>query len=207
METIGRVLHNAAFYDALAWLWSGGKERAFRDKLVTLASLKTGDSVLDVGCGSGTLTIAAKKRVGKTGPVFGIDASREMITRARMKAKRARAEIAFQNAIAEQLPFPNEYFDVVLSSLMLHHLPKTARTACLKEIRRVLKPGGRVLIADFETSGDRRGLMGLLHRRRHGHVGQEKLASLLSELDLRVLESGRVGLDDVHFTIAGVSLE
>src|SRR3712207_4299905 len=87
-ETAGLVLHGATarYYDVMAWLMTLGRERKFREKLVDLARLRPGESVLDVGCGTGTLAIAAKRRVGPTGEVYGIDASPEMIVRASKKA-------------------------------------------------------------------------------------------------------------------------
>src|SRR4051812_9706934 len=78
--TKGRVLHSAAGYDALVWLLSLGRERAFRERLVRLSQLRAGQSVLDIGCGTGSLAIAAKRVVGPSGTVDGIDASPEMIT-------------------------------------------------------------------------------------------------------------------------------
>src|SRR5215471_15579110 len=81
-RTKGRVLHSEAhYYDLLAWLLTFGRERAFRERLVGLARVDPGDTVLDVGCGTGTLAIAAKRRVGAAGAVHGVDASLEMIER------------------------------------------------------------------------------------------------------------------------------
>ena len=146
---------SARFYDALVWLVTLGRERAFRERLVDLARLVPGESVLDVGCGTGTLAIAAKRRVGEPGVVRGIDASPEMIEPARRKAAKAGASVDFETAVAESLPFPDASFDVVLSTLMLHHLPKATRQECAREMRRVLKPGGRVLAVDFAKSAGR----------------------------------------------------
>lgn len=203
METVGRVLHRAWWYDVTAWLWSRGKEREFRERLVSLASLRSGESVLDVGCGTGTMALAMKKRVGPDGAVVGIDASSEMIRRARWKTRRAGLEISFENAVAEELPFPDSRFDAVFSTLVLHHLPAKSRKRCLVEIRRVLKANGRVLIADFETSADRaKGIVGLIHRQRHGHVAQTKIPALVADAHLSVVGSGIVGFGDVHYTIA-----
>src|SRR5579859_7654582 len=145
-STAGRVLHRAARYDLVVWLWTLGRERAFREKLLSFAGLKSGESVLDIGCGTGTLAIASGRQVGPTGRVYGIDASPEMIARAERKAKRAGADIKLQKAVAESLPFPDAQFDAVLSTVMLHHLPRTARARLVAEARRVLRPGGRLLV-------------------------------------------------------------
>jgi ubiquinone/menaquinone biosynthesis C-methylase UbiE len=140
--TTGRVLHSAALYDVLAWLFLRGREGLFREKLLDLARLRAGETVLDVGCGTGTLAIAAKRRVGPSGAVRGIDASPAMIARATKKARTRGVEVVFQNAIVEALPHPDRYFDAVLSTLMLHHLPRNTRQRCAREMRRVLKPDG-----------------------------------------------------------------
>src|SRR5439155_21762286 len=130
----------------LGWRRTHGRDRACRGQLVALARLSPGGSVLDIGCGTGSLGLAAKRRVGATGEVFGVDASPEMIARATSKAARAGIDVRFDNAVAEALPFPDARFDAVLSTLMLHHLPRKVRQQCAREIRRVLKTGGRVLV-------------------------------------------------------------
>ena len=120
--TLGRVLHWAAGYDLLVWLLTRRSDRAFREQLASFAHLSANESVLDIGCGTGTLAIVAKGQVGATGQVFGIDASPAMIARATAKAAKAGVDVCFKNALAEALPFPEGQFDVVLSTLMLHHL-------------------------------------------------------------------------------------
>src|SRR5262249_55064965 len=99
--THGLVLHWAARYDLLAWLLTHGRERELREAIIGLANLETGNAVLDIGCGTGTLAIAATRHVGSTGAVTGIDASPPMIARAIRKAKKAGAPATFQVAVAE----------------------------------------------------------------------------------------------------------
>ena len=120
--TGGIVLHAPRFYDFLARVVMLGREGAFREKVIDLARVKPGECVLDVGCGTGTLAIAAKRRVGPTGKVFGIDASPEMINRAGTKARKADLDIVFKIASIDALSFPDAQFDVVLNSLMLHFI-------------------------------------------------------------------------------------
>jgi ubiquinone/menaquinone biosynthesis C-methylase UbiE len=199
--TTGVVIHWAARYDLLVWLVTLGRERVFREQVVRLARLQPGESVLDVGCGTGTLAIAAKRFVGPTGTVYGIDASPEMIARAGKKASKAGVEVVFKHAVAEALPFPDVHIDAVLSTVMLHHLPRKARQQCAGEIRRVLKPGGRVLAVDFGgPARERRGLIAHFHR--HGHVNLPDMIALLGEAGLNIVESGAVGMRDLQFVLA-----
>jgi ubiquinone/menaquinone biosynthesis C-methylase UbiE len=201
-STTGSVLHSAAWYDLTVWLMTLGRERVYRERLVDLAHLTSGESVLDVGCGTGTLAIVSKRRVGPTGTVHGIDASLAMIARAREKAKKAGVEVLFKQGVVEALPFPDAHFDVVLSTLMLHHLPRKLREQCAREVRRVLKPGGRVLVVDFRESGRKgKGLLAHLHH-RHGHVELDDMIAVLSGAGLNILESGAVGIKDLQFVLA-----
>jgi len=196
------VLHSmAGYYDLLASLLTFGRERELRDRLAELAQLAPGESVLDVGCGTGSLAIQAKRRVGETGTVVGVDASPEMIEQARRKAARAKADIIFEVSRAEALPFPDASVDVVLSTLMMHHLPRAVRQLFAAEIRRVLRPGGRVLTVDFEKPANGRG--GLISRfHRHGHVPLRDIVDLLDRSELRVTELGSVGASDLRFALA-----
>ena len=196
------VMHSAArHYDRLVWLLTLGRERALRSRLVDIAQLAPGEAVLDVGCGTGTLALEARRRVGANGTVVGVDAAPEMIARARRKAARAGVDVAFEPARAEALPFPDGRFDVVLSTLMMHHLSRPVRERLALEIRRVLRPGGRVLVVDFEPPAKQRG--GLISRiHRHGHVPLREIVSLLREAGLQVADTGGVGFGDLQFALA-----
>ena len=198
--TIGRVLHWAAGYDVLVWLLTRRSDRAFREQLVGFAHLAAGESVLDIGCGTGTLAIVAKRLVGPSGEVFGIDASPAMIARATSKAAKAAIGVSFENAIAEALPFPDARFDVVLSTLMLHHLPRQARQLCAREIGRVLKPNGRVLVVDFARPQRKSGFLARFHR--HGHTDPGDVIALLDRAGFRGVESGPVGISSLGFVLA-----
>lgn len=196
------VLHSmAGYYDLLAAFLTLGRERELRARLAALANIGPGESVLDAGCGTGSLAIAAKRLAGVTGTVIGVDASPEMIDHARRKARRAGADVDFQIARAESLPFPDASFDVVLSTLMMHHLPRAVRELFAAEILRVLRPDGRVLVVDFEKpSNTRGGLISRLHR--HGHVPLRDVVDLLGRTGLGVGEMGSVGVSDLRYALA-----
>lgn len=200
--TKGRVLHSLVrWYDLFTWLMAGGRERALRERMLDRARVAAGDRVLDVGCGTGTLAIAATRRVGPAGVVRGIDAAPAMIARARRKAAQAGADVIFETGAVEALPFADASFDVVLSTLMLHHLPRPARQQGAAEIRRVLRAGGRALAVDFGMPGaTRHGLIGHLHR--HGHVPLTDVVELLGGAGLRPVETGAMGTSSLYFVLA-----
>ncbi len=200
-STSGLLVHRAARYDFVVWLAMLGRERAFREKVLRLARLEPGESVLDVGCGTGTLALAAKRHVGPTGAVYGIDASPEMLARANKKARKGGVDVIFKNASAQTLPFPDAQFDAVLTTVMLHHLPRKARQQCACEMRRVLRPGGRVVAVDF--AGAAQGQKRLFsHFHRHGHVDLRDIIAVISEAGLNIVESGAVGMNDLQFVLA-----
>jgi SAM-dependent methyltransferase len=172
VQTKGKVIRWARFYDLGTWLISFGQEPGIRRMTIELASIKEGERVLDVGCGTGTLAIAARRQAGAAGEVHGIDPSMEMITVAREKAAKAGVDAQFQAAVMEKLPFPDGHFDLVLSSLMLHHLPAEVKRAGFAEVNRVLKPGGRFLAVDIAESGGFIGHILRMHLRRHGQEGK-----------------------------------
>lgn len=148
-QTQGRLIRWAPYYDLSVNLLSLGQAWRLRRMTVDHALIKPGDSVLDVGCGTGGVTIPAKIRAGTKGHVYGIDPAPEMISFARRNAERKGLVIDFRVGVIESLPFADASMDVVTSSLMIHHLPDDLKVRGLAEIYRVLKPGGRVLIFDF----------------------------------------------------------
>jgi ubiquinone/menaquinone biosynthesis C-methylase UbiE len=148
-QTEGRTIRWAARYDLLVFLFTLGRAATLRSRTADLAQLTTGDAVLDGGCGTGDLALQVYRRVGSTGLVAGIDASPEMVARARQKATRRHTTIDFRVEPVETLSFADHTFDVVVSSLVFHHLPPALKQRGLVEIQRVLKPGGRLLLVDF----------------------------------------------------------
>jgi ubiquinone/menaquinone biosynthesis C-methylase UbiE len=152
-RTQGAVIRWPRTYDLILWVFTRGREQEVRQTTADLAQLHAGETVLDVGCGSGTLALVAKERVGITGRVSGIDPSREMIVQARRKARRADLSIDFQPGVIERLAFPDRSFDIVLCTWMIHHVPDDLKRQGVLEIARVLKPEGRLLLVDSNLNG------------------------------------------------------
>ncbi|HJV61184.1 MAG TPA: methyltransferase domain-containing protein [Albitalea sp.] len=200
----GAILRTPRRYDAQVWLLTLGRERSFRRLILSHAGLRPGQQVLDVGCGTGGLAMEARRQVGSSGNVHGIDASQEMIERARQKAQGAGLAIDFREGAAQELPYPDAQFDVALATLMLHHLPRSSREQCLREIRRVLKPDGRLLVVDFGAPAQASaGPMRHLHR--HGHLKADDLAALLGDAGLRVQQRGPLGFRGLQFVLAAAA--
>ena len=204
IETPGtgsKLIRWARSYDLLVWVLTLGRDRAFREKTLDLAQVAPGESVLDIGCGTGTLAIAAKQRVGLAASVTGVDARREMIARARKKARNAGADVTFAAADVENLPYSAGTFDVVLSTVMLHHLSEQARQKCISEVRRVLKPGGRLLVLDFGGAAtQRRTRAGRMHH--HAQFNLLEVVPQVRAAGLSRLESGSAGFRDLQFVRA-----
>ncbi len=139
----------APSYDSYMRKITLGRERALREMTIGLAQVKPGDCVLEVGCGTGTLTLAAKRHAGPSGKVFGIDVIPKMIELSQRKAAQANEDITFQWGGIDNIPFPANQFDVVMCSFMIFHMSETTRHKGIAEIYRVLKPLGRVLVLDM----------------------------------------------------------
>jgi ubiquinone/menaquinone biosynthesis C-methylase UbiE len=147
-QTEGSLIRWAPYYDLFTNVMTLGQASLLRKMTIEQARITAGDIVLDVGCGTGEITLRAKLEV-KDGMVYGIDPAPEMIAVARKKAARKKLDIDFRVGMIESLAFPDSSIDVVTSSLMMHHLPEDLKVHGLGEVYRVLKPGGRLLIADF----------------------------------------------------------
>lgn len=143
-------------YDLGEWFLDrfrlGGAMRALRERVLDEAHLGSADALLDIGCGTGTLAIAAARRPGVSLKAAGIDPAPHQIARARTKARRKGLQIDFREATIEKLPFSDSTFDRVTSTLMFHHLPPEVKSRGLAEVTRVLRPGGLVVVADFHQA-------------------------------------------------------
>jgi len=133
-------------YDPL--LRWGMREEQFKRALVAQAQIAPGYRVLDLGCGTATLTILIKQ-LHPEATVIGLDGDPQVLEIGRAKAMKARVALALDLGMAFQLPYPDQSFDRVLSSLMLHHLTTEDKQRAFREVYRVLRPDGELHILDF----------------------------------------------------------
>ncbi len=134
------------FYDPVVRVTT--REATFKEALLRQASIHDGHRVLDLGCGTGTLAVLVK-HAHRGAEVFGLDADAEALNLARMKLAAAGIEVQLDQGLASALPYAGESFDRVLSSLFFHHLPSALKLETMREVLRVLRPGGVFYIADW----------------------------------------------------------
>ena len=150
------------FYDLLHRV--SGLSRVHQE-MIALAGPRDSQRVLDVGCGTGNLLRAKGKR-HRNVELVGVDPDLKMLARAERKIRRAGLTAQLDRGFAQELAFPDASFDVVFSSLMLHHLETSAKDEMLAEVRRVLRPDGVLVLADA-----------VLHDHGHGHGTRKRGAS------------------------------
>jgi ubiquinone/menaquinone biosynthesis C-methylase UbiE len=130
-----------------------GGDRA-RQELIEQANIQPNQRVLDVGCGTGTLVVLLKRKYA-TAQIVGLDPDPKAMRRAQNKVRGAGVSVQLDQGFADELPYEKATFDRVLSSLMFHHLEAQDREKMLREILRVLKPGGSFHLLDFAGGEDR----------------------------------------------------
>jgi SAM-dependent methyltransferase len=141
-------------------------------RLVAQAGIEPGATVVEIGCGTGNLLLLAARAV-PSATLIGLDPDPSALAVARRKARRAGVTLRLDHGYADRLPYPDGSVDRVLSAFMLHHLPGDQQQAALREVHRVLAPGGRLHLLDIDGSPPSRPgrllRLGHVHRAEHGH--------------------------------------
>jgi ubiquinone/menaquinone biosynthesis C-methylase UbiE len=181
-RTRGHTLGAPRGYDIFVNLFFIGRRRATFLALIDAAGVKSGQSVLDVGCGTGYFARLLAQTVGSDGLVVGVDASREMIEYASGHAGHSE-NCQFQLGAAESLSIPAEHFDVVVSTLFMHHLPPDLQLVALGEMQRVLRPGGTLLIGEAHVP---RAFGWQLLARMHGY---DRMAQAVPDLERMICDA------------------
>ncbi len=133
-------------YDPL--LKWGMREESFKRRLIERANIQPKMNVLDLGCGTGTLTVMLKQSAPMAN-VTGLDGDPQVLSIAQSKAEEANVNIKWDQGLANKLPYPDSSFDLVVSSLMIHHLTRADKLRAFREVHRILRPAGWFRIVDF----------------------------------------------------------
>ena len=187
-------------YDALLFLLTRGRVRAYRERLLDIAGVAPGDRVLDIGCGTGTQAIAGWRRTQPGGAVEGTDISEKMLAAARRKARRAGLAIPFRQADAARLPFEDGRFDIVMMTTVLHMMAEGQRRSCLDEAARVLRCGGRIVLVDYAGDVGQRTHWSAKHG-RHGMFDLDGLREPLRDAGIGDIEGGPLDWLSLHFLL------
>jgi len=177
-------------YDPIVKLLGGG---AAREALLAQAGIRPTDRVFDLGCGTGTMAMAIQKQFAGV-EIVGLDPDPRALARARKKAARESLTIQFDQGFGDQLPYPAASFDRALSSFMFHHLPPEEKGKTLREVHRVLKPGGEFHMADFEGPEDHK--QGFFRHLllSHAHLKDNSAANVIGLMkDAGFADAAKVG--------------
>lgn len=145
----GTTIDHFRLNELVSQIAFGGRRSHVYRQIVTLAAVRPGDSVLDVGSSSGYLAMKLAATAGPAGQIVGVDPSEAAIAYAR---RRALPTMTFTVGTAQDLDLADSSFDVVTCTLAIHHIPARKREAAFAAMYRVTKPGGRLLAADFDPS-------------------------------------------------------
>lgn len=185
----GGTIDHPRAYDTFVSIGFLGGRRAAYTRVATAARPRAGDRVLDVGCGTGYLSRIVAPVVTPSGHVTGVDPSPAMIDYA---TRRAPANCTYVEGEGQDLPFPDGSFDLVISSLAVHHIPAEARPGALRQMFRVLRPGGRLLIAEFRPPANplARRVVGALSGPAMRHDPRDLLGTMIPDAGFQVESEG-----------------
>ncbi|SEP83801.1 class I SAM-dependent methyltransferase [Streptomyces radiopugnans] len=156
----GLLINHPRRYELFSSLALPLVRRRLFQRLAGRSGVRPGDRVLDIGCGTGALTLAVAAAVSPGGSVLGVDPSEPMVEHARRLAARRGANASFALGTAQELDAADGSFDAVVTSFAVHHVRADRRERAFAEMFRVLRPGGRLLVADFRRpAGRHRGMI------------------------------------------------
>lgn len=187
----GTTLDRFRLNELVSQIAFGGRRGRVYRRIVSLAGVRPGDTVLDVGCSGGYLARKLADAAGPAGRVTGVDPSQAAITYAR---RRAAGAMTFTVGVAQDLPLPDASFDAVTCTLAMHHVPARQRAAAFREMYRVTKSGGRLLVADFDTAGRPLPLHAGGRRMRRAAATVGPLEELAAAAGYQVESTGRLPL-------------
>jgi SAM-dependent methyltransferase len=193
----GTTIDRFRLNEVVSQIAFGGRRGRVYRRIVSLSGVRPGDSVLDVGSSSGYLARKLAAAAGPAGRVTGVDPSGAAIAHAQRRASRT---MTFTVGTAQNLDLPDACFDVVTCTLALHHIPARKREAAIREMYRVTKPGGHLLLADFDPSRRPFPLHPGGRRMRHAAGTVGALEELAMAAGYQIESAGRLPL--LRFTLA-----
>lgn len=137
------------FYDFSCWILGLGPK--FKQKILNSVEIRSGDKIADIACGTGVFLKVAKQKYPHTN-LIGLDPDEKALSIAKNRLEKAGLQVDLQKAFAEALPLEAESVDVCFTTLALHHMPDPIKKKAIKEMYRILKKGGKIVVTDFGKS-------------------------------------------------------
>ncbi|GAB0102186.1 bifunctional demethylmenaquinone methyltransferase/2-methoxy-6-polyprenyl-1,4-benzoquinol methylase UbiE [Nocardia sp. JMUB6875] len=184
---VGALITWPRRYNLLTDVYLLGRGGKLVEYFATASGIRPGDRAIDIGCGPGRLANALARKAGPQGRVTGVDASGPMIEYA---TAHAAPTCTFELVPAQSIAYPEASFDVATSTFAMHHIPESERKTALTNVFRILRPGGRLLLADTHPTRGLRGMaikaMARLAAHREGSTqGHDHDGDVLATVDVR----------------------